>query len=335
MKKLRVGILFGGISAEKEISLKSGQQVFTHIPPDTYEKIPIFMDSEARLWQLTLELLAIESTKKLEEKLEKSATKIPYEQLKHTIDIAFPIFHGRYGEDGTIQGLLELLKIPFVGSGIRASANGMHKITSKTLYRSAGLLLPADTMLTKNQSFNPRTIANRLGLPVVVKPCSEGSSVGVTIVQHISQLQEAIEQAFLHDHHIIIEEYIEGLEITGGVFGNEEPIGLPIIEIVPKKQFFDFEAKYDPLLSDEICPARISKELTQQAQEIAVTAHVTLGCRTFSRTDMIICSRDQKMYVLETNTLPGMTAASLLPKAAKVHGWNFSEFLDRAIQISL
>ncbi|MEI6221732.1 MAG: D-alanine--D-alanine ligase [bacterium] len=332
MAKTRIGILFGGLSAEKEISLKSGLQV-THYLPEKYEKIPLFMDSNAQIWHLSNELLTSESTQQVEQNLTNNATHIPYEKLPEHIDIAFPTFHGRYGEDGCVQGLLELLKLPYVGSGVRASAVAMNKNTSKILYRDAKLPVAKDLIINRTEGVDINTLTERLGLPLVLKPVCEGSSVGISIVKEKNLLKEAIEKAFEYDHQVLVEEFLKGTEITCAVFGNEHPIGLPIIEIVTKNEFFDLEAKYDPQLTDEICPARINETLTKQAQDYAIRAHLALGCRTYSRTDMII--RDNKLYLLETNTLPGMTAASLLPKAAKTHGWDFSTFLDKTIQISL
>ena len=307
MDKLTVALLSGGRSAEREVSLKSGEQVYEALDKNKYEvKRYDPRDDLARLI--------------------KNAT---------DIDVALIILHGRYGEDGTIQGLLELLDIPYHGSGVLGSALGINKIQSKRLYEYAGLPVSPYLILDRTDPHAQTKIQEDLGLPVVVKPEHEGSSIGLSIVGEVSKLQPALELAGEYDRLVLVEKFVAGTEITGAVLGNTNPEPLPLVEIIPGDQydFFTYEAKYEPGATEEICPARLSETLTKKAQEYAVRAHQALRCRGYSRTDMIVS--DDEVYVLETNTIPGMTATSLYPQAAAAAGISFSELLDRLIELAL
>ena len=211
----------------------------------------------------------------------------------------------------------------------------MNKLVSKQLYEKAGLPIPPYMAVKPSDSVDPDVIADRLGLPVVIKPVQGGSSVGMSIVRDRDELEVAIKKAFAYDREVMIEAYIDGIEVTGGVLGNDSPEALPLIEIIPDKshEFFDYEAKYTPGLTQEICPARIDDQLTVKAQTYAVMAHTALGCRGYSRTDMILKGRE--LFVLETNTIPGMTATSLFPQAAAAAGLPFGQLMDRLIELSL
>jgi D-alanine-D-alanine ligase len=251
------------------------------------------------------------------------------------IDVALIILHGPFGEDGTIQGMLDLLNIPYQGAGVLGSALCMNKLVSKQLYELAGLPVPAYLAVKCGEPFDPEGCADRLGLPLVIKPATGGSSIGMSIVKRKDELNSALEDAFKHDEVILIETYIKGIELTGAVIGNEHLEALPIVEIIPGKthDFFDYEAKYTAGITEEICPARIDNELTARARDFAMRAHKALFCKGYSRTDMIL--RDKELFVLETNTIPGMTATSLLPQAAAVAGIPFKQLLDRLIQLSI
>ena len=251
------------------------------------------------------------------------------------IDVALVVLHGPYGEDGTVQGLLDLLRIPYQGSGVLGSALAMDKWTSKRLYTEAGLPVPPFVVLTQAEAYDPEAIAKSPGFPLVVKPRHGGSSIGTSIALTPDELAEALDRAFEHGPHVIVETYLEGVEITAGVLGNDDLQLLPIVEIVPESTytFFDYEAKYKEGATREICPARISEALSDRARSYAATAHQALCCRGYSRTDMII--HDETIYVLETNTIPGMTPVSLFPLAAKTAGISFSQLLDRLIELAL
>ncbi len=307
MKKLTVALLAGGISSEREVSLQSGDQVFEALDKDKYH-IRRY-DPKTDLGRLLNDASGI--------------------------DVALIILHGPYGEDGTVQGLLDLLHIPYQGSGVLGSALAMNKAVTKQLYEKSDLPVPPYIIYDRNDSVDIDACVKQIGLPLVVKPVVGGSSVGMSIVKSSGDLQGALDKAIAHDSAVMVESYIAGTELTGGVIGNRELEALPIIEIVPDqtREFFDYEAKYTPGVTQEICPARIDDELTQQAQSYAKIAHQTLYCRGYSRTDMIL--KDKKIYVLETNTIPGMTATSLLPQAARVAGLSFRRLMDKLIELSL
>jgi D-alanine-D-alanine ligase len=307
MGKLRLALIAGGKSSEREVSLKSGNQVYQALNQDKYD-IRRY-DPLTDLGSLVREA--------------------------GELDVALIIMHGRGGEDGSMQGLLDLLEIPYQGSGVLASALAMNKELSKIIYQQAGLRVPRTLIFDRPGAPTPREIETALGLPVVIKPVNEGSSIGVTKAGNPETLQTGLAAAFALDKRVLVEEFIQGTEVTGGVLGNARLQALPLVEIIPASAyaFFDYEAKYQPGASEEICPARLDAELTQRAQECALTAHKALGCRGYSRTDMMV--KNGKIYVLETNTIPGMTATSLFPQGAKAAGLDFPALLDTLINLAL
>jgi len=305
VKRLRVALIAGGISGEREISMKSGDAVEKALDPKKYEVKRYDPRDD-------LGLLLKNS---------------------RNTDLALILLHGRYGEDGSMQGLLDLLGISYVGSGILGSALAMNKRIAKSVFRTEGLLVADDVLLYKKEPYTLDQILEHLGASTVVKPASEGSSIGVTICHSKEELLKGIEAAFHHDEEILVERFLNGKELTCCVLGNTSLEALPVIEIVPnpKYSFFDYQAKYTPGATHEICPARISRAQTQEVQACAVRAHRALQCRDWSRTDMILC--EDKVYVLETNTIPGMTETSLVPLAAKTAGMTFSQLVDRLIAL--
>jgi len=307
MKKLTVALLSGGISSEREVSINSGNQVFEALDKEKYEIIRY--DPKTDIYRLVAD-----------------APKI---------DVALIILHGLYGEDGTVQGLLDLLNIPYQGSGVLGSAIAMNKVISKQLFQKHGLPIPEYIIAKKGDTIDPANCRKQIGLPMVVKPAEGGSSVGMSIVKTEDTLINALKKAFEYDETVLIESYIKGIEITGGVIGNKDLQALPIIEIIPdeKHEFFDYEAKYTAGITQEICPARIDDSLTVRAQTYSKIAHQALSCKGYSRTDMIL--KDNDIYVLETNTIPGMTPTSLLPQAANAAGLNFTRLLDRLIELGI
>lgn len=307
MKKLTLALLYGGISFEREVSLMSGKQVYEALDKDKYKVLRY--DTKTDLKRLTNDA--------------------------SQIDAALIILHGPFGEDGTIQGMLDLLGIPYQGAGVLGSALAMNKLVSKQLYESSRLPVPPYMSIKRRDRIDPESFIKRLGLPLVVKPVNGGSSVGISIVKTKDMLTAAVKNAFEQDETVLLEAYIEGIELTGAVLGNDNLEALPIIEIVPEKNhvFFDYKAKYTAGETQEICPARIDANLTDKAQTYARLAHQSLFCKGYSRTDMILKGRE--IYVLETNTIPGMTSNSLLPLAAKAAGISFEQLLDRLITLSL
>jgi len=306
MGKLRLALIAGGKSSEREVSLKSGAQVYQALNKDKYD---------VRRYDPLTDL----------------------ERLVHDareLDAALIIMHGRGGEDGSMQGLLDLLEIPYQGSGVLASAVAMDKELSKAIYQMAGLRVPAALAFHRHKAPSPSEIEAKLGLPVVIKPVNEGSSIGISKAPTLEALETGLAAAFALDNRVLVEEFIPGTEVTGGVLGNAKLQALPLVEIIPATTyaFFDYEAKYQPGATEEICPARLSPEMTKRAQECALIAHQALGCRGYSRTDMMI--REQNIYVLETNTIPGMTATSLFPQGAKAAGIDFPDLLDTLITLA-
>jgi D-alanine-D-alanine ligase len=307
MEKLRLALIAGGKSSEREVSLKSGTQVYQALNKDKYD---------IRRYDPLTDLGRLVQDAK-------------------DLDVALIIMHGRGGEDGSMQGLLDLLEIPYQGSGVLASALAMNKELSKAIYQMAGLRVPAALSFTRDMVPSPQEIEGKLGLPVVIKPVNEGSSIGITKAGTPEALQAGLDAAFALDNRVLVEEFIEGTEVTGGVLGNARLQAMPLVEIIPSSAytFFDYEAKYQPGATQEICPARLDADLTHRAQECAIKAHQALGCRGYSRTDMMV--KDGEIYVLETNTIPGMTATSLFPQGAQAAGIDFPTLLDTLINLAL
>jgi D-alanine-D-alanine ligase len=307
MSKMTLALLSGGDSSEREVSLNSGNQVYDALDKHKYDIVRF--DPKTDLQRLI--------------------------QEAPRLDAALIILHGPNGEDGTVQGLLDLLKIPYQGSGVLGSAVAMNKLTSKQLYEKSGIPVPPYVAVYRNDGVKSGAIVERLGLPVVVKPSEAGSSVGMTIVREEADLESALEKAYEHGDSVLVEAFIEGVELTGGVMGNDELEAFPLIEIIPGEgcEFFDYDAKYVAGLTQEICPARVDEGITEKAQSYAKMAHEALFCRGYSRTDMIL--REGEIFVLETNTIPGMTATSLLPQAANAAGYNFGVLLDRLIELGV
>ena len=305
-KDCRVALLAGGTSGERSISLASGE------------------GAKGALLEAGYQVTSIDPAKK--------------EDIKRLIDepfdVAFLCLHGKNGEDGTVQGLLQLLGIPFTCSGVQASAIAMDKAKSKVMYTVNGVETPKSVTLKREEPYDVVEIQNLLGIPCVVKPATEGSALGVEIVEDENELDNAIKRAFEIDDLVVIESFIKGIELTVAILGNDDPIALPIIEIVPKGDFYDFESKYQPGGSEHICPARLSNELTTYIQEQAIKAHKALGCRGVSRSDFIV-DESEKPWILETNTIPGMTATSLLPDAARAAGITFPELCTKLIEYAL
>jgi len=326
-KKIKVAILMGGKSPEHEISLISGREVVRNLDKKKYEALPVVIAKDGRKWRLTSKkaILALPDPLKFkgtgkEIALPESKELEGASGVAHKgVDVAFIAMHGPYGEDGTIQGMLELAGMKYTGSGVLASAIGMDKIMFRKVMRAEGIPVPK---LTSK-------------FPCFVKPYNQGSSVGASIVRNEKELAKAIKLARKYSDKVLIEEYLVGKEVTCAVLGNEDPKVLPVIEIVPLKgEFFDYESKYTESGAEEIVPARISKTLTKKVQDMAVKVYQAIGCRGFGRVDFIL--KDNKHpVVLEINTIPGLTPMSLLPKAAKEAGYSYPALLEAIIMYAL
>ncbi|MBW1849870.1 MAG: D-alanine--D-alanine ligase [Deltaproteobacteria bacterium] len=307
MGKIEIALLAGGWSSEREISLKGGNAVVQALNKGKYE-VQVF-DPKNDMTELI--------------------------EQKGKISLAFILLHGKFGEDGRIQGFLDILGIPYVGSGVLSSAMAVNKKITKAIYMAEGMTVPKDVLLTRGGKFSVEEIMEIIGNATVVKPLDEGSSLGMSVCSNAKELLGGIEKAFKYGREIMIEEYIDGREVTCCVLGNSEPETLPLVEIVPKEKyrFFDYDAKYIPGATEEKCPAPLSGATTELAGACGKKAHQALGCSVWSRTDMII--RDENIYLLETNTIPGMTENSLFPLAARAAGLSFSDLLDKLIALSL
>lgn len=305
-ENLRIAVLMGGRSAEREVSLHTGQQV-----------------SQA-LASLGADVVEIDAgSPDFIHRLEDSGA-----------DVCFIALHGRYGEDGTVQGLLELLDMPYVGSGVLASAAAMDKVISKHLFAQGGIASPDYIVLRIGDARDAEGITTQLGPKTVVKPANEGSAIGVTIAHTPEELPAAIEEAFKYDDVVLVERFVPGVEVTVAVLGTREPFALPTLEVVPEHEFYDYDSKYVPGMSRHIIPARVSEAARAECQRLSIEAHRVLGCRGMSRADTIV-TEDGEVYLLETNTIPGMTSTSLLPDAARAAGIEFPDLCFRLVTWAL
>lgn len=302
LEGIRIGVLMGGLSSEREVSLKSGKAVLEALKSKNLEVVAIDIKGQDK--DCVKDLL-----------------------LSYDINLAFLALHGAFGEDGKLQAILEETGIPYTGSGPRASTLAMDKVASRKVFESGGLSAPKYCLLDKNHK-NTRGF---MTFPLVIKPASGGSSIGLSIVDEPQALKEAIETAFKYDRRVIAEEHIEGREMTVGIF---EDAPLEAIEIRPKRRFFDYKAKYEPGTTEYIVPAPVSLEIMRLLKETALKAHTLLGCSFFSRVDIIL-DKANKPYVLEVNTIPGFTATSLLPKAALARGIAFPDLVVRISEAAL
>jgi len=300
----KIGVILGGLSSEREISLKSGEAVLAALVKEGLNAHEIDLHTEQP--QEVADIIT-----------------------NSGIDVAFIAMHGRFGEDGKLQSILEKLNIPYVGSDSLASALAMDKIASMRIFQENNIPVP------KYEVWNiqRRNIYEResLSFPLVVKPQSQGSSIGVSFVRHKEELDKALDLAFEYDNNVIIQEFIQGKELTVGIL---DDAALEPIEIAPKKQFFDFQAKYSKGMTDYILPASISSDLRNKVQSLALKTHRSLGCRHFSRVDFMVDVNDNP-FVLEINTIPGFTSTSLVPKAALYQGITFAKLCLKLLTLAI
>ncbi|NBI40003.1 D-alanine--D-alanine ligase [[Haemophilus] felis] len=303
LKQQKIAVLLGGSSAEREVSLVSGQAVLQALLNQGFDAYPI------------------------------DPKEYPVESLKtQGFDRAFNILHGRGGEDGVIQGVLEQIGIPYTGCGVMASALTMDKMRTKMLWKAFGLPVAEMEIVTKatRSQLNPHLVVERLGLPLMVKPSLEGSSVGLTKVKTVEQLADAVDLALSHDDTILIEEWLSGDEFTVPVLGDEV---LPAVRIVPEGEFYDYEAKYISDNTQYFCPAGLSTEKEQELKELVKRAYDIVGCRGWSRIDVMMDGQNQ-FRLVEVNTNPGMTSHSLFPKSAATLGYSFEQLVVRILELS-
>lgn len=375
-KKIRVAILFGGKSAEHEVSLQSAKSIIDAIDKDKYELILIGIDKTGK-WLLhdqSQYLLHAENPKLIS--LNKSTKDIavlpgtdmqfiPAFTAKHqgvsslreghtqigeggnksiagqsvneigSIDVVFPVLHGPYGEDGSIQGLLKIMDIPFVGADVLGSAVGMDKDVLKRLLRDANIPITKFITLRKNDKYSYSDIARELGVPFFVKPANLGSSVGVSKVADEKEFKSAVSKAFKYDRKILIEEYIRGRELECSVLGNEYPIASVPGEVMPKHDFYTYEAKYIDENGAELqIPAELTKDIVKQIQDMAIKTYKVLCCEGMARFDCFL-TKENKVIVNEINTIPGFTKISMYPKLWEASGISYKVLIDRLIALAI
>jgi len=299
MRTGKIGVLMGGLSSEKAVSLATGEAVVTALLELGYDVEPIFVDRD-------VDLVLRQST----------------------IDVAFIALHGRYGEDGCIQGLLEVLGIPYTGSNVLASALAMHKVKAKEIFRLHNLPTPPYYVATRADELELIEGHGDFGFPVVVKPVTEGSSVGVEIVRSVDELAAAFERSFFFDDELLVERFIEGQEVSVAIVDGR---AIGAVEVAPKSGFYDYGAKYTKGATDYHIPPRISRERYLGVLTQAQRAHHALGCAGTTRVDTIVSATGNE-YILEVNTLPGMTPTSLLPKIAASTGMGFEDLVDEVLR---
>jgi D-alanine-D-alanine ligase len=305
---MKVAVLKGGRSLEREVSLRSG------------------VNAEAALRRLGHEVLGVDADAHLVRTLRAERP-----------DAAFIVLHGKGGEDGTVQELLEILEIPYTGPGVLACERAMDKVVAKAHFTAVGISTPPayafrqDAFRELGAGEAIPDIRERLGLPLIVKPASQGSALGISVVREAGDIAGALMNAFSYDERVLIERFVAGRELAVSVIGTADAWALPVVEAIPRdRDFYDFEARYTPGLTDFVAPARLPDAVAQEAAALALACYRALGCRGMSRVDMILDAED-RLWVLEINAIPGMTDTSLLPKAAEAAGLGFDEVVERIL----
>ena len=361
-----MGVLFGGRSGEHEVSLTSAASVFKALDPAKYEVVPVGITREGR-WrvgpgafglltdatgedaaQQTASLQAVlaegravtPSVDPTGPKLLPLAESSPALHARSEVDVVFPVLHGTFGEDGTIQGLLELADVAYVGAGVLASSAGMDKDVMKRLFRDAGLpVLPWELVLRKDWEKDPagvrKRLEKRLRYPFFVKPANLGSSVGITKVHKPKELKAAMDLAAQYDRKILVEKGIDAREIECAVLGNDNPEASVPGEVIPINEFYDYEAKYIKEGSELLIPARLSPRQVKRVQELAVRAFKAIDCGGMGRVDFLLDRKSGRIFVMEINTIPGFTPISMYPKLWEASGLPYSKLLDRLIELAL
>ena len=328
MPKLRVAVVMGGRSSEHEVSLASARSVLDALDPARYEAVTVEIGRDGR-WELGAGSLG-----ELERGGHSAAETLPVptSNVPGTlagVDVVFPVLHGPFGEDGTVQGLLELADVPYVGAGVTASALCMDKDLFKAVLRDKGIPVTRSETLRSPESFE-----NPFGFPVFVKPARLGSSVGISKARGPDELRAAIELAFRHDEKVLVEEFVSGVEVECSVLGNEEPIASIPGEIVANSDWYDYSAKYDEGGMDLVIPPRISQEAIERVQELSVLAFRATECEGMARVDCFV-RYDGEVLINELNTIPGFTSTSVYAKLFEASGIPYEELLDRLVQLAL
>lgn len=335
----RVGVIFGGRSSEREASLASGRQVYFNLDPSKYERVAVFMDQHGHLWQLPDKLVIQNTTKDIAARVATDATCLPYEDLTELVDVAFIALHGKYGDDGCIQGLLELIDVPYTGSGVLPCAVSMDKPTAHQLLKEAGLEVAREFVVTEREwQTDPdavtRHVARDIGFPCVVKPTREGSSIGVSVVQEAGELPGAMATAFEWETAALIEEFLDGLEFSVIIVGNEAPQAFIPTETATTNPYLTYDDKYMPGRSQKITPARVDRATLTRLQDEALKAHRALGFTGYSRIDGFLLN-DGRILLTDPNSTSGMSPSSFMFHQAAEAGLTPMMLVDRIVQLAL
>ena len=308
--KEKVAVLMGGRSLEREVSLKSGQRVSEALKEKGYQVV-----------QLDLNENLVENL------------------LREKVDLVYIALHGKYGEDGTVQELLEILDLPYTGPGVFSSILAFDKVLSKEIFRREEIPTP-DFYALSTGAFKEMgassalgEVLKKIGLPLIVKPSCQGSALGIKLVKTPHDLPQALIGAFSYGDKVLLEKYIKGTEVAVSIIGQEDPTVLPVVEIIPQKEFFDFESMYTMGKTEYFVPARLKSGVAKRVSEIALKVHKVFGCKNLSRVDIIV-GEDEVPYVLELNTSPGMTETSLLPMAAEAAGIHFPDLVEKITRLA-
>lgn len=352
MKKLSVCVLFGGVSPEHDVSLRSAESVLRHMDPEKYNIFPVGITREGA-WILfgstDYSMLPAGTWQECPENRRAALSPVRGQGLlsfegdcvvRERIDVVFPVLHGENGEDGSIQGLLQLAKIPCVGPLVAASATAMDKTLTKLVADHAGIRQAAWHLVTRRDLEHSTeqvvtAVEQKFQYPVFVKPAGTGSSVGVSKARDRKQLVEALEKAAQYDHKILVEEFIDGREVEVAVLGNDTPAASTCGEIDSGADFYDYEAKYVSSTSQLYIPARISEEAAEQVRETAVKIYEAIGCRGLSRVDFFVTRDTEKVIFNEINTLPGFTSISMYPKLFAASGIEYDDLIDQLLQLAM
>src|SRR3989339_126702 len=305
-KKIKIGVLFGGKSAEHDVSLQSARNVINALDKKKYQVVLVKINRNG---------------------------KFKFDSIKN-FDVVFPVMHGPFGEDGSMQGLLKLAGVPFVGPSVLGSAVGMDKDVMKRLFRDAGIPIGRFIVIKDNEKINFNKVKKELGLPVFVKPVNMGSSVGINKVRNEKEFKKAVKEAFKFDTKVIIEEFISGREIECSVLGNKKPTASIPGEIIANQEFYSYDAKYIDEGSVAVIPAKIDKKTTKKIQELAIREFKVLNCEGMGRVDFFL-KKNGRVVVNEINTIPGFTKISMYPKLWEASGMPFSKLLDKLIELAI
>lgn len=351
MSKLKVGVIFGGMSTEHDVSMVSGTSVIKNLNKEKYEIFPIYINEEGKWFKYTKEIEQVQILTVGDKITEVEEIQNPIEYIKN-VDVVFPVLHGLYGEDGTLQGILELLKKKYVGCKVLASSVCMDKVYAKVIFDKAGLNQAkyiyvrkyGDKYIYVDKNFNEEIldvdnicdiVEQKLGLPVFVKPSNSGSSVGINKSHNKKELAEHIEYATQFDTKILIEENINGREVECAVLGNEDVKASCVGEILPAEDFYTFDAKYKNAQSRVVMPADLPEEISEEIRTSAIKAFKAVDGKGLSRVDFFVEKETGKILINEINTLPGFTQISMYPKLWEQMGLSYTELLDELIKLAM